>query len=288
MGAPGVGKTLLAKAAQSLLPPLNASEVPTVLKTYSVYPHEKRSPWERPFRAPHHSVSPAGLLGGGKGIVSPGEVTLAHLGVLFLDEFPEFRRDAIEGLREPLQNGNIRVQRIGAGAPFPALFTLIAAMNPCPCGYALSSKKLCYCTREQKNRYQRKISGPIVERIDLYVSLNFVGQEASDITLSKQEQVIKRMEKAFARQLTRYKDPFLRNGDANRELYNDAFQLGEAETLWWQNQAVPNARNHRMLDKLIRVARTIADLDDQERILVCHLQEAWLFRCAPQQISGWH
>ncbi len=288
IGAPGVGKTMLARSAVSLLPPLNSEEVPIVLKNYCLYPHEKRGPSERPFRAPHHSISPQGLLGGGKGDVLPGEVTLAHLGVLFLDEFPEFRRDSIEGLREPLQNGHIRVQRIGAGAPLPALFSLIVAMNPCPCGYALSSQKMCRCSRDAKNKYQQRISGPILERLDLYVTLHFnFNDDEPESPRWWHEAMQTRIAQTIETQRQRYGVTTIRNSNADVHHYGEAFTLNPKAQSWWKHQAENEATNHRMLDKLLRVARTIADLDGAERIDTCHLQEAWLFRLAPPEITGW-
>jgi len=289
VGPPGVGKTLVAQAAESLLPPLHPSEVAVVLKTHTGQTNRDRNPWSRPFRAPHHSSSMSSLLGGGSASVHAGEATLAHLGVLFLDEFPEFRRDAIEGLREPLQNGSIRVQRVGTGgnSALPARFSLLVAMNPCPCGYALSPEKMCRCPSEVKTRYQRRISGPIVERIDLYVRLEFQKEAEASSDRYRHAEMAARIATAFDRQNRRYGSAIARNGDADRLAFAGAFALGEAETAWWQAQVLPQALNHRRLDKLMRVARTIADLEGEERILLCHLQEAWLFRCVPSQAAGW-
>ncbi len=289
VGPPGVGKTLIAQAAESLLPPLDPQEVAIVLKTHTGQSNRLRNPWSRPFRSPHHSSSMASLLGGGSAVVQAGEATLAHLGVLFLDEFPEFRRDSIEGLREPLQNGSIRVQRIGTGgvAALPALFSLLVAMNPCPCGYAMSATRMCTCTSEVRTRYQRRISGPILERIDLYVPLQFAKATPAEPERNRHAEIEARISRAVACQTERYGSPLIRNGDADRTLFAEAFALGEEETGWWNAHVLPQSINHRRLDKLLRVARTVADLEGEERISLCHLQEAWQFRCVPSQAGGW-
>jgi len=176
VGPPGSGKTLLAKAIPSILPKMTRDEILEVTKIYSVagkLSSKKPLISRRPFRSPHHSASEASLIGGG-GLPRPGEITLAHRGILFIDEFPEVHRDVLESLRQPLEDGLISVSRAKGSYTFPARFILVAAMNPCPCGYYNDPEKVCTCSAHQINRYQRKISGPILDRIDLYVEVPHV------------------------------------------------------------------------------------------------------------------
>ncbi len=279
VGSPGVGKTLLAETATKLLPELSNEEMIEVIKNYVFYGIEKSCVKKRPFRAPHHSISAAALLGGGSGTVIPGEVTLAHNGVLFLDEFPEFKKDVIEGLREPLQNGCIHLHRIGKALTLPARFTLIAAMNPCPCGYAFDKNNKCHCTRERKFNYHRKISGAILDRCDIYVTLS----ENSNLNgeIFDYKAFMSSVSKAIARQKRRYeafnKNYF--NGDVDVSLFKDDFFLGKNELIWVENIYESGKISMRGLFRLIKVARTIADLDDSSKIELTHLKEAWGFKC---------
>lgn len=192
-GPPGSGKTFLSLAAKSILPELDKNEILQVSRIYSFFGETLSQKGEAPFRAPHHSISAAAFLGGGNGKVVPGELSLAHQGLLLLDELPEFRRDAIEGLREPLEHGEILLHRIGQSIRLPADFSLIATMNPCPCGYFGSQSRICQCTPEAVRNYRKKLSGPILDRFPIYLwmesqsskesSPGYTHQEAKELVL---------------------------------------------------------------------------------------------------------
>ena len=175
IGPPGAGKTLLAQRLPGLLPPLDAHEGLEVASVESAAGHRPRLGGRRPFRSPQHTASVAALIGGGS--LRPGELSLAHLGVLFLDELPEFARNALEALREPLESGVVAISRANYACEFPARFQLVAAMNPCPCGYAGDRQGRCSCTAEQVARYRNRISGPLIDRIDMHVELAAVPVE---------------------------------------------------------------------------------------------------------------
>lgn len=259
IGSPGVGKSLLASCAPALLPPLTTAEWIDVVRNYSYFPGQLPPDKTAPFRSPHHGVSSAGLLGGGSGVVIPGEVTLAHHGVLFLDEFPEYRRDALEGLREPLQNGRVQIHRIGAAMELPAAFTLIAAMNPCPCGHRLSKARRCRCPHDRVRQYQKRISGPILDRIDLCLVLGFPQETPGPSG------------EALRAGILRAREGQLRRGEAL------AFSTaGEAA---WAELGKKEPWSMRALQKIARVARTIADLEGNPEIEPSHVHEARALRC---------
>jgi magnesium chelatase family protein len=282
LGSPGVGKSLLASASSSILPPLDRAEAIEILKV--VGEREFRSKKiQRPFRSPHHSISTEALLGGGSaGVISPGEVTLSHLGVLFLDEFPEFRRDALEGLREPLETGEIRLHRVGREICLPACFTLIAAMNPCPCGFSLSRSKRCICSNEQVSKYRRRVSGPIFDRFDLSVLFHEPGISKLAGKVGHHESVKQSIDKAWRIQKERYKANhrlFLLNGQAKIHEYPDAFALDVNSKKWLVEWTTGENDSYRSIHKLLKVSRTIADLNGESNIRFEHLQEAWGLRC---------
>jgi magnesium chelatase family protein len=203
LGPPGGGKSLLAKAIPSILPPLDYREMLEVTKIYSavgLLPKEKPIVSQRPFRTAHHTSSRASIVGGGNPL-RPGEITLAHRGVLFLDEFPEFNRDVLEALRQPLEDGIITVMRANQRSTFPCQFTLIAAANPCPCGHLNDPLRKCTCTSSQIAKYKRKLSGPIIDRIDLTVELPRVEFEKLTSTIEKGETDKKRQQVISARKI---------------------------------------------------------------------------------------
>lgn len=283
VGPPGTGKTLLARAMPSILPPLTFDESLEVTKIHSVagvLPRSVSLVTERPFRSPHHTISHAGLVGGGT-VPRPGEISLAHRGVLFLDEFPEFDRVSLESLRQPLEEGEITVARAAATAVLPARFMLVAAMNPCPCGYLGDARRECTCTQSQITRYHRRISGPLLDRIDVHVEVPRVKYEemAGVATGEPSESIGKRVTEAReigAKRLSgtgRLMNAEMNPKDVDRFCKADR----DAESL------LRHAHDRLQLSgrgfhRVLKVSRTIADLDGAERIGVSHLGEALQYR----------
>jgi magnesium chelatase family protein len=280
-GPPGAGKTLLARTFPSILPRLTFEEALEVTKIYSVLGEVREGlVQERPFRAPHHTASSIGIIGGGAN-PKPGEISQAHRGVLFLDEFPEFPRSVIEALRQPLEDGFVTVSRANASARFPAKFTLIAAANPCPCGFFGDSTRECTCAPGQIDRYTKKLSGPILDRIDMFVYVpavkpkdlvNFPPGEESAM-------VRRRVQKARDIQTKRFqKLAAVANSDMNAKQVKEFVRLDEAckEILVGAiNQMKLSARSFY---RILKVARTIADLEGSEKVLPEHLAEALQYR----------
>lgn len=278
-GAPGTGKSMLAKAVPSILPPLELEEILEVTHLHSLANKEfDQTVVYRPFRSPHHSSSEISIVGGGQ-YPRPGEISLSHHGVLFFDEFPEFGRSTIEALRQPLEDRVITVARAKDNITFPANFMLIATSNPCPCGY-YGTGKACTCLPHEINRYHRKLSGPIIDRIDLYVDVNEV-EHASLLHGSQEEPsetIQNRVLKARERQQKRYSNPLKHNSSlSNREVKQHAPIAAAAEQLL--NQAAERLNiSARSYMRLIKVARTIADLDGVDEIGVPHITEALQYR----------
>jgi magnesium chelatase family protein len=283
VGSPGAGKTMLARRLPSILPPLSRDEALEATQLHSVAGllTGRGLLGERPFRSPHHTVSTAGLLGGGSGLVRPGEVSLAHHGVLFLDEVTEFRRDAIESLRQPLEDGHIVVTRIGGSVMFPARFTLVAAANPCPCGFRDDPARDCACREDQRARYRAKLSGPLLDRIDLRLSVprltkhELLGAEPAEASSVVRARVIAARE----RQRSRLRgtgwscNAHLPGPVARRQA---ALTDGAERVL---GQAVErSALSGRGFDRVVKVARTIADLGARPRIAEDHVWEALSYR----------
>lgn len=285
VGPPGSGKTLLAKTIPSILPQLNENEVLEVTKIYSVaglLPHDLPLVSIRPFRSPHHTASNIALVGGGT-FPRPGEITLSHRGVLFLDEFAEFPRAVLEALRQPLEDGLITVSRAQGSITYPAKFILVAAQNPCPCGYLGDTAKNCICTPTQIIRYQKRISGPLLDRIDLHVEVPRVKYEklASENMAEGSNAVCGRVEKARQKQIKRAEKTNSELGPRELKKY---CQLDEASENLLKH-AVNNLNlSARQYTRILKVSRTIADLSENEKITSSNIAEALQYRPKEQSM----
>jgi len=276
-GPPGSGKSMLAQRLPGILPALDDQQALEAAAVASLAGRFRPEHWgQRPFSAPHHSASATALVGGGNP-PRPGEISLAHHGVLFLDELPEFPRAALEALREPLESGQIRISRAARQTDFPARFQLVAAMNPCPCGYLGASHRACRCTPDQVQRYQGKLSGPLLDRIDLHVEVpllpprQLLDGAAAETSAAVRARVAQARQRALQRQ-----------GHANHTLHGPALQrhaaLEPAAAQLLQQAATRLGWSGRATHRALRVARTIADLAASERIHSAHLAEAMQYR----------
>jgi magnesium chelatase family protein len=284
-GPPGSGKTLLARTLPTILPPLIEKEILEITKIYSIAGLLRGGLIKkRPFRSPHHSISNVALVGGGK-YPRPGEISLAHRGVLFLDEFPEFSRSVLEALRQPLEDGTISISRARGSLQFPAQFILVASQNPCPCGYASDPDQFCNCSASTLLKYQKKISGPILDRIDLHVevprlkfeklSSNESGELSSDIR--------KRVESARKIQATRFSNlNIITNAEMGNNEIKKFCQLN-SESINLLGEAVEKMHlSARAYNRILKISRTIADLAGEQNISLNHLAEALQFRVKTQ------
>jgi len=282
-GPPGSGKSLLAKSLPSILPPLTFAESLEVTKIYSVaglLPENQILINYRPFRSPHHTLSEVALIGGGNP-PRPGEMTLAHRGILFLDEFPEFHRDALESLRQPIEDGKITVSRAKNTFTFPSRFTLIAASNPCPCGYFNSPEKRCTCTSSQISMYKRKLSGPLMDRMDIFIEVPAVKYEklAAESSENQSEALRDKIEKARNTQKERFKnDKILVNSEMNIPEIKRYCQHEEKSQNLLKRYVDSGKLSARGYHRVLKVARTIADLAENENIKYDHIAEALMYR----------
>lgn len=287
IGPPGSGKTMLAKRLATILPPMSFDEIIETTKIYSIAGLLQKEPLilHRAFRSPHHTVSQAGLVGGGSH-PRPGEISLAHNGVLFLDELTEFKRSTLEVLRQPLESKQVLISRANASVEFPASFLLVAALNPCPCGYFGDKKKKCSCTKQQITKYLRKLSGPLLDRIDLHVSVSSVDYDELNVkdTRSKSsKQIYESVAKAVECQKMRSKNYFnsLLSSDQIEKFCVLSKEAEQIVKLAFEKLHLSVRGYH----KILKVARTIADFEQSEKIERLHIQEAIMYRSLDQQLE---
>ncbi|MCE5210364.1 MAG: YifB family Mg chelatase-like AAA ATPase, partial [Deltaproteobacteria bacterium] len=283
IGPPGSGKSMLAKRLPTILPDLSFDEAIEVTKVFSIAGFLNKDETlmaVRPFRSPHHTISDAGLVGGGQ-TPRPGEISLAHLGVLFLDELPEFKKNALEALRQPLEDGTITITRSSVTASFPSKFMLVAAMNPCPCGYFGDRVHTCRCAPQQIRRYQSKISGPLLDRIDLHIEVPSVKYRA----LSEKEtgessaDVKKRVSCARDLQKKRFgANGVLCNAGMTEKQIRKFCQIDEESHKLIEMAIEKLGLSARAVNRILKVSRTIADLENDQSIRTSHVAEAIQYR----------
>ncbi len=283
IGPPGSGKTMLARRIGSILPPLSLEESLETTRVYSVVGLTGALGLirDRPFRAPHHTVSTAGLVGGGSGIPRPGEVSLAHNGVLFLDELPEFRQSVLEVLRQPLEEGQVNLTRSMTSLSYPARVMLIASMNPCPCGFATDPVRECVCGQAQILRYRSRLSGPLLDRIDIHIEVPPVAYKdlRGDTAAEASEDMRGRVEAAVARQRTRLHGTGVpNNAQMTPGQLRACCQIDEAAHSLLERVVDRLGMSARTCDRILKVARTIADLADSDGVSVAHVAEAVAYR----------
>jgi magnesium chelatase family protein len=289
LGPPGSGKTMLAKRVPTILPQLAAAESLETTRIYSamgLLPAGQPLLATRPFRSPHHTISDAGLVGGGS-TPAPGEISLSHNGVLFLDELPEFNRRTLEVLRQPMEDGTVTISRALSSTTFPANFMLIAALNPCPCGYRNDPRRECHCTVPQIERYMAKISGPLLDRIDIHIEVPAVAYKelAAAAPGTSSGDMRSQVELARAAQRARFAGTRVRhNGQMTHRQIRQHCTLDEAGQALLRATMSELGLSARAHDKILRVARTIADLDASDRIQPQHLSEAINYRMLDRQL----
>jgi magnesium chelatase family protein len=290
IGPPGSGKTMLAKRIPSILPPMTFEEALETTKIHSIagiIPKDHALITERPFRSPHHTVSDAALVGGGS-FPRPGEVSFAHHGVLFLDELPEFKKNVLEVMRQPLEDSRVTISRSKLSLEFPANFMLASAMNPCPCGFFTDPEKECTCAPLQIQRYMSKISGPLLDRIDIHIEVPAVKYKelAAETRSEKSISIRERVIKARKIQLDRFKGVkhIYNNGDMGSKEVRQYCKLDSAGSELLKMAMTKLGLSARAYDRILKVSRTIADLEGSEGILSQHISEAIQYRSLDREL----
>jgi len=281
IGPPGCGKSMLLHRLPSIIPPPTQQEQIEILKIQSICKHiySKNLEIKRPFQTPHHTISYAGLVGGGRKPL-PGEISLAHNGILFLDELPEFNRQSLEVLREPLESKEITITRANQSITYPANFLLVAAMNPCPCGFATDPVIECTCSPNEKKKYLTKLSGPLLDRFDIILEIPRL--KKSEFTKDSKdeessEQIYKRVEKCIEKQITRYQN-HQKNGTISIQILNKFTKLSSNQKELLGTCIEQGILTARSCNKIIRVAQTLSDLENTDSIKDHHLTEAMQYR----------
>lgn len=288
IGPPGSGKTMLARRLPTILPRMTFEEAIETTKVYSVaglLPEKRALISVRPFRAPHHTISDAGLIGGGA-IPKPGEVSFATNGVLFLDEFPEFRKNVLEVLRQPMEDGHVTISRAASSITYPARFMLVAAMNPCPCGYYGDPNRNCTCTLSQLLRYRSRISGPLLDRIDLHVEVPALRYRelAAEDPQEGSEEMRQRVDRAREIQRRRFEKLKIHcNAQMNSRHIRKFCQIDDHSRKLMEMAVDRLGMSARAYGRILKIARTIADLEGSEEIKVAHVSEAIQYRCLDRQ-----
>jgi magnesium chelatase family protein len=283
VGPPGSGKTMLARRLPTILPAISFDEAIETTKIFSVMGLLDRSQSlivRRPFRTPHHTISDAGLIGGGH-VPKPGEVSLAHNGVLFLDELPEFRKNVLEVLRQPMEDGQVTISRAVTSVTYPARFMLVAAMNPCPCGYFSDPLHQCTCTSHQIHRYRSKISGPLLDRIDIHVEVPAVKYKdlSDNVDAESSQEIRERVERARAVQTQRFKRMKIHsNAQMTARHIKKYCSIGDDSHALLEKAIDKFGLSARAFNRILKIARTIADLAGSENIDVAHISEAIQYR----------
>lgn len=291
IGPPGAGKTMLAKRLPSILPPLSLIEALETTKIHSVagkLNHNTSLISTRPYRAPHHTISDVALVGGG-GVPQPGEISLAHNGVLFLDELPEFKRTVLEVMRQPLEERQVTISRAKISVDFPANFMLLASMNPCPCGYYNHPEKECVCPPGVVQRYLNKVSGPLLDRIDLHVEVTPVSfdEMTSNRKTESSQEIRERVINARQKQTERFegnKEVFC-NAMMSSQMVKHVCEINPAGKTLLKTAMEKLGLSARAYDRILKVSRTIADLADSDEIKIEHLAEAIQYRSLDRE--GW-